>query len=271
MDCTVKLWDVYGQRTVQRTYMGHTKGVRDICLGHEGRRFLSCSYDRYIKLWDTETGQCIRRFTNRRVPYTVRFHPDPSMQNEFLAGCSDKKIIQWDARSGKITQQYDQHLGAVNTITFVDSGRRFVTSSDDKSIRVWEYGIPVVIKYISEPHMHSMPSIQLSPDGNWMLAQSLDNQILVYGTKDRFRVNKKKRFMGHLIAGFACQVNFSPDGRFVMSGDSDGTLWIWDWKSARVYKKIKCHDKVLIGCEWHPIEPSRVVTCSWDGTIKFWD
>lgn len=72
---------------------------------------------------------------------------------------------QWDIRSGKITQQYDQHLGPVNTITFVDSGRRFVTSSDDKSIRVWEYGIPVVIKYISEPHMHSMPSVQVHPNG----------------------------------------------------------------------------------------------------------
>ena len=92
--CLLQLWDVYGQRAVLRTYQGHNKGVRDVCFDHDGHRFLSCSYDRYIKLWDTETGQCIRRFTNRRVPYTVRFHPDPSMQKEFLAGCSDKKIIQ---------------------------------------------------------------------------------------------------------------------------------------------------------------------------------
>ena len=32
-----------------------------------------------------------------------------------------------------------RHLGAVNTITFVDQNRRFVTTSDDKSIRVWEW------------------------------------------------------------------------------------------------------------------------------------
>jgi WD40 repeat protein len=42
-------------------------------------------------------------------------------------------------------QEYDYHLGAVNTITFVDEGRRFVTTSDDKTIRVWEYGIPVQV------------------------------------------------------------------------------------------------------------------------------
>jgi len=32
-----------------------------------------------------------------------------------------------------------RHLGAVNTVTFVDKGRRFVTTSDDKSLRVWEW------------------------------------------------------------------------------------------------------------------------------------
>lgn len=48
-------------------------------------------------------------------------------------------LLQWDVRSGEITQEYDRHLGAVNTITFVDENRRFVTTSDDKSLRVWEW------------------------------------------------------------------------------------------------------------------------------------
>ena len=38
--------------------------------------------------------------------------------------------------------------GAVNTITFCDDNRRFVSTSDDKSMRVWEWDIPVDMKYI---------------------------------------------------------------------------------------------------------------------------
>ena len=72
-------------------------------------------------------------------------------------------IGQYDINSGEITQEYDQHLGPVNTITFVDENRRFVTTSDDKTIRAWDFDIPVVIKYIAEPHMHSMPSVTLHP------------------------------------------------------------------------------------------------------------
>lgn len=74
--------------------MGHTKAVKDLSFSNDGRRFLSCGYDRQIKLWDTETGQCIKRFSNGKIPYVIKFHPDEDKQNIFLAGMSDKKIIQ---------------------------------------------------------------------------------------------------------------------------------------------------------------------------------
>ncbi|RVW47258.1 Pre-mRNA-processing factor 17 [Vitis vinifera] len=270
MDTKVKIWDVFNSGKCMRTYMGHSKAVRDISFCNDGTKFLTAGYDKNIKYWDTETGQVISTFSTGKIPYVVKLNPDDDKQNILLAGMSDKKIVQWDMNTGQITQEYDQHLGAVNTITFVDNNRRFVTSSDDKSLRVWEFGIPVVIKYISEPHMHSMPSISLHPNTNWLAAQSLDNQILIYSTRERFQLNKKKRFAGHIAAGYACQVNFSPDGRFVMSGDGEGKCWFWDWKSCKVFRTLKCHEGVCIGCEWHPLEQSKVATCGWDGLIKYW-
>ncbi|KAF4025150.1 hypothetical protein G4228_017071 [Cervus hanglu yarkandensis] len=158
-----KLWEVYGDRRCLRTFIG----------------------------------QCISRFTNRKVPYCVKFNPDEDKQNLFVAGMSDKKIVQWDIRSGEIVQEYDRHLGAVNTIVFVDENRRFVSTSDDKSLRVWE-----------------------------------------------------------------C---------YVISGDGNGKLNIWDWKTTKLYSRFKAHDKVCIGAVWHPHETSKVITCGWDGLIKLWD
>ncbi|KAM6368400.1 pre-mRNA-processing factor 17 isoform 1-T1 [Alca torda] len=271
MDCKIKLWEVYGDRRCLRTFIGHSKAVRDICFNNAGTRFLSAAYDRYLKLWDTETGQCISRFTNRKVPYCVKFNPDEDKQNLFVAGMSDKKIVQWDIRSGEIVQEYDRHLGAVNTIVFVDENRRFVSTSDDKSLRVWEWDIPVDFKYIAEPSMHSMPAVTLSPNGKWLACQSMDNQILIFGAQNRFRLNKKKIFKGHMVAGYACQVDFSPDMSYVISGDADGKLNIWDWKTTKLYSRLKAHDKVCIGAVWHPHETSKVITCGWDGLIKLWD
>ncbi|KAI9327000.1 WD40-repeat-containing domain protein [Obelidium mucronatum] len=269
MDSKVKLWDVYNERKCLRTFMGHSKGVKAIDFSNDGKRFLSCSYDKWIKLWDTETGQCIRSFSTRRVPNCVTFNP--GKQNIFLTGCADKKVYQFDINTGNIVQEYDQHLGAVNTVTFVDDNRRFITTSDDKTLRAWEYGIPVVIKYVAEPDMHSMPAVTLHPSHKWLACQSLDNQILIYSAKDRFKLQRKKVFKGHLIAGYACKPGFSADGRFIMSGDSEGRVWFWDWKTCKVYKKFKAHENVVMDCQWHPHESSKVATCSWDGTIKYWD
>ncbi|KAJ3329835.1 hypothetical protein HDU91_003746, partial [Kappamyces sp. JEL0680] len=105
----------------------------------------------------------------------------------------------------------------------------------------------------------------------WLACQSLDNKVVVYSVGDRIKLNKKKLFNGHLVAGFSCKPNFSPDGRFVMSGDSEGKMWFWDWKTCKVFKKFAAHDGPIISCLWHPHETSKVATCSNDGTIKYWD
>ena len=116
------------------------------------------------------SGDCLGRFTTQKTPYCIKFNPDEDKQHLFVVGCSDKKIytvrclvlspsfklspfllppfissvlfssvFQFDTTNGEIVQEYDRHLGAVNTVTFVDENRRFVTTSDDKSIRVWEW------------------------------------------------------------------------------------------------------------------------------------
>ncbi|KAE8211909.1 hypothetical protein CF327_g4386 [Tilletia walkeri] len=270
MDTKVKLWDVYHEGNCLRTFMGHTRAVKDVTFSNDGRQFLSAGYDKQIKLWDTETGQCVRVFSNGSVPNCVKFHPDDDKQHIFLAGTANKKIIQFDSNTGEVVQEYDQHLGAVNTITFVDENRRFVTTSDDKTMRAWDFDIPVVVKYVADPTMHSLPAVTLHPNKKWLGCQSLDNQLLIYGA-DTFKQNRKKVFKGHTIAGYACQVGFSPDGKFVSSGDGEGNLVFWDWKSCRLLKRLRAHKEVIIAHEWLPHETSKIVTGSWDGLIKLWD
>lgn len=74
--------------------------MRDVVFSPDGSRFLSASFDKYIKLWDTETGQCISRHTTKKIPYCVRFHPD--RPNECLVGQNNKKIVQWDLSSDTV-------------------------------------------------------------------------------------------------------------------------------------------------------------------------
>jgi len=179
--------------------------------------------------------------------------------------------VQFDMKSGDIVQEYDHHLGAVNSITFVDLNRRFMTTSDDKSIRVWEWQINVPIKFIADPQQHSMPTVALHPSGKYVAAQSLDNNILVFGATDRFRQSRKKVFRGNNSAGYAIGLDFSPDGQFLMSGDTGGYACFWDWKTTQMKSKFKAHDKALTCIAAHPQETSKVVTGGLDSKICYWD
>jgi len=271
MDSKVKIWEVYKNRRCVRTYTGHKQAIKDVNFNNAGDNFLSTSYDRYIKLWDTETGQCKQSFTSKKVGYCCKFNPDEDKQHLIVTGMADKKILCWDTRNGEIVQEYDRHLGAVNTITFVDENRRFVSTSDDKSLRVWEWDIPVDMKYIADPSIHSMPAVTKSPNQKWLACQSLDNKISIFTCGEKFKPYKKKEFKGHMVAGYACGIDFSPEMSYLISGDGDGKCCIWDWKTTKMVSKWKAHDKVCVSALWHPHETSKVATAGWDGLIKFWD
>ena len=64
---------------------------------------------------------------------------------------------------------YDEHLSCVNTVTFVDNNTKFVSSSDDKKLFLWEFGVPVVLRHISEPDMHSVTYSSLHPNEKYYL------------------------------------------------------------------------------------------------------
>lgn len=57
LDGKVKIWDALGSYKCMRTYLGHSKGVKDINFTNDGHKFVSVGYDKNIRLWDTETGQ----------------------------------------------------------------------------------------------------------------------------------------------------------------------------------------------------------------------
>ena len=182
-----------------------------------------------------------------------------------------KKIIQYDTRTKEIIQEYDHHFDAVNTLTWYDEGKKFMTCGDDKRVLCWEYGVPTPIKYIAEPDMHTIAAVTAHPNKRYLVGQSLDNKIVVFDSRNKFSMVKKRSFKGHVVAGYACQIGFSPNGQFIMSGDGRGQLWFWDFKSGKILRKLKSHKSTpCIGAVWHPVESSTVATCGWDGRICLW-
>jgi pre-mRNA-processing factor 17 len=270
-DTTVKLWDVYNTRTVVQTYNGHSAAVKDICFNNDGTHFLSAGFDARIRFWDTEYGKVVTTFNVQKHPYCVRINPDEDRQNLFLNASMNSKIEQYDLRTTEKVVQYDDHSGPVNSLLFVDNNKKFVSCGDDKKILMWEFGVPVIIRNINDSNIQSITTTSLHPSQDYFAAQTADNKVVVFDVKaSSLRVVRGKKFMGHFSAGYAIGTTFTPNGKYLFSGDQDGRIFSWDWKTAAPVQVFKAHNNVCIGIDWHPNEPAMMLSCSWDKTIKLW-
>lgn len=268
-DGNIYLWDVYHKHEMLRGYFGHRQAVKDVRFNSTGTRFLSCSYDKKVLLWDTETGEILRTISVEGTPNVVQFNPNN--ENEFLVGLANKRIEHYDLESPESLpiQVYDHHLGAINSLTVVDSNKRFMSTSDDRTVRFWDWQINIPVKIIADPAQHSMPCAAVNPADNFIAFQTMDNTVQCVQGSGKFRFNRKKTFEGHRVAGYGIQVDFSPDGKLLMSGDASGYAYFWFWKSGKVLTKIKVSDSYVSCIRAHPQEASAVAVAGNSGDIYY--
>ncbi|CDK29576.1 unnamed protein product [Kuraishia capsulata CBS 1993] len=270
-DNNIFLWDTYHKRELLRGYFGHRMAVKDVDFNHDGSRFLSCSYDKTVKLWDTEKGVCLSRYKLQSLPNVVRYNTNVDKNHEFVVGLTNNKIEHFDSRTEETVQTYDHHMGAINDICFVDNGNKFMSSSDDKTLRVWGWQVNMPIKHISDPSQHSMPRLSLHPSSSYVVAQSMDNTIVTFSARDKFKRSVKKKFSGHKNAAYAVGLDFTPDGKILMSGDSNGFAYFWDWKTVKVVTKLKVDDMPISCIQAHPQETSKVAISGAKGKIYYYE
>lgn len=266
-DCMVKLWSTTKPKTLIRDYRCHSRPIKHCIFSEDGHQFISCSYDKTVKIWDTEIGEVNYKQKLNSNPNMVTFVPNKP--NEFMVALQNARVAHFDSRSGELIQIYEHHQNAITWVEFINGGKQFITASDDRTLKIWDIRINMPIKYIQDPKQHAMPIVKKHPTLPYFVGQSMDNQILVYSSKkdDKFKKNNYKSFSGHNCAAYAIGMGFTPDGKTIFSGDSNGYSYFWDWKTTKVVRKIKVSDKVISCIDMHPLETSLVSMAGFDGNI----
>lgn len=264
---------------VLRTFIGHSKPIKDVkYVGVSGGQFASMAYDRYIKVWDTETGRCIKSIQSTPLMYGIEAGDNG---NILLACTEDKSVLQWDLRAQSTSSPsfiYDQHQGPVTCFAFINP-RHFLTASEDKSIRLFELGSEQVVQAVQDPGLGHVSHIISHPHEPLIAMQTFYDQITVLsleegrdGSNDQKLIRTRRAFKGTESLGHPCKMSISPDGRFIASGDGRGVIHVWDWHSGSLVRQLKEEHggKVVPSVAWHPLDPSGLASAGWDGNINYW-
>ncbi|ELT91227.1 hypothetical protein CAPTEDRAFT_226501 [Capitella teleta] len=278
MDGCVKIWDAFscGQRPIQVLSRG-SKGVKQAVWSRDGKQVLCGSYDKVAVLYDVQSGCEVIQCAHEDYVTAVKFHP---MQDHLFVTGGCNLLHCWDVRM--INKPYKKFVykdafGQVQDICFNIDGLEFFTCNDqvcrdssDRNIMAWDFEKGVVVSNQIYQERFTCTRLKCHPSGKQFAAQTQGNYIAVFSTQQPYKMNRNKRYDGHFVSGYSIGCDFSPDGRFLISGSSDGKLCVFDYKTGNIFRKIQISggkDAVCMDVAWHPLLPSLVAACTWQGGI----
>ncbi|KAK6370627.1 hypothetical protein LTR64_005869 [Lithohypha guttulata] len=154
---------------------------------------------------------------------------------------------------------------------FADRDYWVVSTSNQKAL-VWNlnaYGWRNSIEHVLHGHTRAITDINFSAFHPDKLATcAVDSFIHCW---DLRYPGRPAYSFSDWFAG-ATQVKWSRQDEHVVASSHDKFLHIWDDRNgARPLRTIKAHDTKIYGIDWNRFEPSEIVTCSLDRTIKLWN
>ena len=273
-DGIIRLWNIETDRC--RVLPGHhswiwslafhpippTHGSRFKSASPNPREILaSASYDCTVRLWDTDTGECLNILRgHQHILSGVDFHPN----GQIIASTSfDRTIKIWDTKTGECLKTLDKHTKAVSCVAFNGDGQILASASDDHTIKLWDINTGECLRTL-RGHAQSITVLNFSLQKN-ILASGDNNQVLKLWDVDEGKC--LKTWQGY--TDFMLTTAISPDGKLLAAGSSDKTVRIWDLKSGRLIFTGK-HNGWVWMVDFSP-DGQTLVSCSEDETIKLWD
>eukprot|EP01012_Entosiphon_sulcatum_P048653 TRINITY_DN67158_c0_g1_i1.p1 TRINITY_DN67158_c0_g1~~TRINITY_DN67158_c0_g1_i1.p1 ORF type:complete len:561 (+),score=77.61 TRINITY_DN67158_c0_g1_i1:68-1750(+) len=170
-----------------------------------------------------------------------------------------------DARPPAAMQRkFEAHGGEVNCAQFNVAGDQFVTSGNDKLVKVWD-ARNLELKATLHGATQSVMRVAWSPAGDYIVGAANDNGCYVWSTQSN-RVAHS--LTGHGDKVWGC--GFLAGGRTVVTACHDRTVRCFDLgANGRCMRTTPCHSL----CNDLAVFPGTDLFCTahFDGTIRFWD
>ena len=279
-DSTITLWNIHTDE--RRVLQGHHFWIWSLAFqpipptpnpsafgtslskggkGGKGGILASASYDLSIRLWDTDTGECLNTLRgHQHILFGIDFHP----QGEILASASyDYTIKIWDVETGECLRTLEGHTKSNSSVAFNSDGQFLASGSGDRTIKLWDVETGKCLKTL-RGHEQSIRTLKFAPDKN-ILASGDNNQVLKLWDVEGGKC--LKTWQGY--TDFMLTTAISPDGKLLASGSSDKTVRIWDLKSEKLIS-TGTHDGSVWMVDFSP-DGQTLASCSEDETIKLWN
>ena len=245
-----------------RTLEGHSAGVTGVAMTPDGKRAVSASADKTLKVWDLETGVALLTVEGHSGRVNgVAVTPDGK---GLVSASTDRTLRVWDLETGVELRTLEGHVAEVSGVAVTPDGKRAVSASWDNTLKVWDLETGAALRTL-ENRSGFLTGVAVAPDGKSVVSTSMFSMLSMWDLETGGALGTLE---GHSapVAGVAV----TPDGRRAVSASLDGTLKLWDLAAGYRARRPEGH---FLGVHGVAVaqDGKRVVSASGETTLKVLD
>lgn len=192
----------------------------------------------------------------------VRFSPDGKRLGS--AGATDPTVILWSVTTGKYIASFPGISQTTNVDFSPDSKTLAFVRGDKIELREADKGKTIRSIKIKRTHKELyIVLVRFSRDGKTIAMVDNDKVSLwrIDNGSKAVILNGHKRIVS--------SINFSPDGKSILTASYDKTARVWDRKTGMLKFAVTGHEDLVYCAAFSP-DGKTFATCSGDGTVKLW-
>jgi WD40 repeat protein/energy-coupling factor transporter ATP-binding protein EcfA2 len=266
----------------------HVAAVSGVAFSPDGKTLASASADGSIVLWNADTCKAMGQLQTGQSNFvsSLAYSPDGKI---LASGGGDGTIVLWDTTTCEpIDQLLTAYPNRVRSLAFSPDGKTLASGSSDREplgdlgtsnsiIVLWDISTRQPIAHPLMGHIDRVRSIAFSPDGK-TLASSSCGEFHPSGICKRGEVRlwdiAAQQQMGTPLTDDTDRlesITFSPDGKIVAAGDTDGIIILWDVVTGqKLGKPLIGHTDSVFSVVFSP-DGQTLASGSKDKSIILWN
>jgi polyadenylation factor subunit 2 len=227
----------------------------------EGRRLLTGCSSGEFTLWN---GISFNFETILQAHDTALRAMQWSHNNDWLVAADDSGMLKYWQSNMNNVKAWKGHREAVRDLAFCPTDLKFVSCSDDRCVKVWDFASGREEQSLTG-HGWDVKCVDWHPTRGMLVSGGKDHLIKVWDPRAGRQICT---LHGHknTVMRLRCNQN----GNWLLTGSRDQLLKLFDLRTMKVMRTFRGHQREVTSLAWHPFNEDLFASGSMDGTLMFW-